>query len=219
MANYPTNIWVINEDEFEEFTYTGGKVIYIVEEPNPRFSTHPAIITAGVLLSPIEAIQSELDGDIFKSMSIYEAYLMSSEADLYVSIIAAAAIRQIPIGIMFGRDELNMHFPKMLIDFMYNHYGIVFGIKNKIQPYIEERYIPSILAKLYMMNLIDYQTFMEKHPVYLPICNEAISKLAYEINPIVKEKTHNAYAEYFEMVKKMIGENKNIFLLDPLEGV
>ena len=33
MANYPMGIWVINEDEFEEFTYTGGKVIYIVEEP------------------------------------------------------------------------------------------------------------------------------------------------------------------------------------------
>ena len=56
MANYPMNIWVISEDEFDEFTFTGGKVIYIVEEPELRFTTHPAIITAGSLLPPFEAI-------------------------------------------------------------------------------------------------------------------------------------------------------------------
>ena len=180
MANYPMGIWVINEDELEEFTYTGGKIIYVVEEPSQKFLTHPAIITAGALLSPFEAIQAELDGDINRSIAIYEHYLNSQEADVYVSIIVAAAIRQIPIGIMFGRDELNMQFPKMLIDFLYKYYGLVLGIRNKIQPYIEEQYLPIDLAKLYNMNLIDYPTFMEKHPVSFPIHDIAIAKLAYE---------------------------------------
>lgn len=219
MANYPMGIWVINEDEFEEFTYTGGKVIYIVEEPNPKFSTHPAIITAGALLSPTEAIHAELDGDIMRSAAIYEHYLSTQEADVYVSIIVAAAVKQIPIGIMFGRDEMNMQFPKLLIDFLYKYYGIVLGIRNKIQPYIEEQYLPVDLAKLYNMNLIDYPTLMEKHPSNLPIHDMAISKLAYEINPAVKERTHQNYVEYFEMVKKMIAENEGKFLFDPLEGV
>ena len=60
----PSNIWVVNEDEFEQFTYTCGKVIYIVEEPEPKYLNHPSIITAGSLLPPIEAIQLELDGNI-----------------------------------------------------------------------------------------------------------------------------------------------------------
>lgn len=218
MANYPMNIWVITEDEFDEFTFTGGKVIYIVEEPDLKFSTHPAIITAGALLPPFEAIQAELDGNIFESNAIYEQYLQKEEADPYISIIIAAALKQIPIGIMFGRDELNMQFPKMLIDFVYRFYGLVFGIKGKVQPYIMEEALPLDLAKLYLMNIIDYPTFMEKHPS-LPINQMAISKLAYEVRPVVKSKDVQHFTEYFEMVRRAVYENGGKFLIDPLEGV
>ena len=134
MANYPMNIWLINEDEFDHFTFTGGKVIYIAEEPAPRFKTHPAIITAGALLPPFEAIQMELDGNIIEAYMTYERYLMSEEADMYVSIIIAAALKQIPIGIMFGRDEINMQFPKLFIDFLFKAYGLVIGVNNKLVP-------------------------------------------------------------------------------------
>lgn len=218
MANYPMNIWVISEDEFDEFTFTGGKVIYIVEEPELRFTTHPAIITAGSLLPPFEAIQAELDGNIFESNAIYEQYLQKEEADPYIAIIIAAALKQIPIGIMFGKDELNMQFPKMFIDFVYRYYGLVFGVKNKVQPYIVEEMLPIDLAKLYIMNIIDYPTFMEKHPP-LPIHSMAISKLAYEVKPVVEIKDMYHFAEYFENVKNAIIRNGGKFLIDPLEGV
>lgn len=218
MANYPMNIWVVNEDEFDEFTFTGGKVIYIVEEPEPKFVTHPAIITAGALLPPLEAIQNELDGNIFQSVMIYEDYLQKMEADPFISVIIAAALKQIPIGIMFGKDELNMQFPKMFIDFMYKYYGLVFGIKNKVQPYIVEEMLPIDLAKLYIMNMIDYPTFMEKHPP-LPICEMAISKLAYDVKPPVMVKDMKHFIEYFEWIKNEIYKNGGKFLIDPLEGL
>lgn len=218
MANYPMNIWVVREDEFDEFTFTGGKVIYIAEEVEPKFSTHPAIITAGVLLPPFESIQLELNGEIFAANSIYEEYLQKEEADPFISIIIAAAIKQIPIGIMFGKDEMNMQFPKMFIDFMFHYYGLVFGIKNKIQPYIVEEFLPLDLAKLYIMNIIDYPTFMIKHP-NLPIHQLAISKLAYEVKPLVKQKDMQHFIEYFEFIRKAIYENNRQFLIDPLEGI
>lgn len=218
MENYPMNIWVITEDEFDEFTFTGGKVIYIVEEPHPRYRTHPSIITAGALLPPVEAISAELDGNIFESSSIYDMYLQSHEADQYISIIVAAAIKQIPIGIMFGKDELNMKFPIMLIDFLYKRYGLVLGMKGKINPYIVEEMLPFDLAKLYCMNIIDYPTFMEKHPPLQihPIC---ISKMAIEINPLVLKKDMHSYVEYFENVRKAVHDNGGKFLIDPLEGL
>ena len=137
MSNIPMNIWVLKEEEFDEFTCTGGKVIYIAEDVPQIYASHPAIITAGALLPPIEAIQAELDGNIIAAIVQYETYLCSEEADPFVSIIVAAAINKIPVGIMFGRDESNMQFPKMFIDFVYKKYGLVFGIKNAIQPYIE----------------------------------------------------------------------------------
>ena len=219
MANYPINIWVINEDEFDEFIFTGGKVIYIAEEPGPKFSTHPAIITAGALLPPFEAIQMELDGSLFESNAIYEQYLQKEEADPFVSIIIAAGLKQIPIGIMFGRDEMNLNFPKMFIDFMYRCYGLVFGIKGKVQPYIVEELLPIDLAKLYMMNIIDYQTFMEKHPPQFPIQSIVISKLAYEVRPAIEVRDFNGFNEYFEMIKNKTHSNGGKFLMDPLEGI
>ena len=168
MADYPMNIWVISEQEFDEFTFTGGKVVYIVEEPDPKYSSHPAIVTAGALLPPVDAIRAELDGSIFESNAIYEQYLQREEADPYISILIAAALKQLPIAIMFGKDEMEMQFPKMLIDFLYRYYGLVLGIKNKVNPYIVESMLPVDLAKLYNMNIIDYRTFMTKHPP-LPI--------------------------------------------------
>lgn len=218
MANYPANIWIINEDEFDSFIYTGGKVIYIVEEPEPKYTAHPAIITAGALLPPIDAIQAELDGNIATAITLYEQYLLLGEADPYISIILAAALNQIPIGIMFGKDELNMQFPKMLIDFVYRYYGLVFGVGKNLQPYIVEEMMPSLLAKLYNMNIIDYPTFMTKHPP-LPIDPIVISKMAYEINPLVPVKDMDNYIKYFEMVKNAIIENGGEFLVDPMEAI
>ena len=215
MANYPSNIWIVSENEFDQFTFTGGKVIYIVEEPMPRFKTHPAIITAGALLPPLEAIQAELNGNIAESNSIYERYLISEEANMYISILVAAAIKQIPIGIMFGRDEMNMQFPKLFIDFMYRMYGLVIGINGKINPYIVEEMIPADLAMLYGMNIIDYPTFIEKHPA-LPINPMIISKLAIEVNPWVNDKSFNGYLEYFEMVKSNTIKNNGKFTIDPM---
>ena len=218
MANYPMNIWVISEGEFDEFTFTGGKVVYIADEPHPKFITHPSIITAGALLPPIDAIQAELNGSMFESVSIYENYLQREEADPYISILIAAAIKQIPIGIMFGKDELNMQFPKMLIDFVYRFYGLVLGIRGKIQPYIVEEMLPFDLAKLYCMNIIDYPTFIERHPP-LPIHPICVSKLAIENNPVVLKKDMSSYLEYFENIRKAVHENGGKFLIDPLEGL
>ena len=218
MANYPSNMWLISENEFDQFTFTGGKVIYIVEEPSMRFKTHPAIITAGALLPPIDAIQAELNGNMFESNAIYERYLLSEEADTYISILIAAAIKQIPIGIMFGRDEREMQFPKMFIDFIYRYYGIVLGINGSIVPYIMEEAIPQDLAKLYCMNIIDYPTFMEKHPA-LPICPIVLSKMAIEINPAVNLKTMDGYLDYFEHIRQLTAKNNGKLPIDPMVPV
>lgn len=227
MANYPIqptgrqfpmNLWLIKEEEFDQFTYTGGKVIYIVEEPAPRYRTHPAIITAGALLPPIDAIQAELNGNIFESTALYDQYLKSQEADMYVSIMIAAGIKRIPIGIMFGKDELEMQFPKMFIDHLYRMYGMVIGVQNQVPSYILEEAMPYDLAKLYCMNIIDYPTFMELHPK-LPICDIVLSKMILEVNPYVKDKSLVSYMEYFENAKNRIQDNKGRFLYDPMVAI
>lgn len=215
MENYPSNMWIVSENEFDQFVINGGKVVYIAEEPDLKYRSHPAIITAGALLPPFEAIQAELDDDIMTSNSIYSAYLNSQEASMYVSIVIAAAIKQIPIGIMFGKDELNMQFPKMLINFFFNNFGIVFGVANKVMPYIVKEAMPFNLALLYNMNIIDYRTFMEKHPP-LPINPMCVSKLAIDINPWIQDKSFNGYLNYFEYIKECTLSNNRNLVIDPM---
>lgn len=212
----PSNIWVVNEDEFEQFTYTCGKVIYIVEEPEPKYLNHPSIITAGSLLPPIEAIQLELDGNIDAANALYIQYLNSAEADPYVSIILAAAIKCVPIGIMFGKDEMNQKFPLMLVNYLFNKFGIILGVLNKVNPSIVYQALPYDLAKLYMMNIIDYAAFMMAHPDDLPIHPSVLSKLAMENYPLVKYPSESSYQEYFgNAIKAMKKYNK--FLIDPID--
>ena len=201
MMNYPIKIWIVSENEFDQFTFTGGKVIYIADEPGVKFNSHPAITTAGILLPPIDAIQAELDGNLAVAETIYSQYLLNTEANIYINILLAAAIQQVPVGIMFGRDELNMQFPKMLIDFLYRNYGMVIGVANKLSPYIEVEYMPIVLAILYMADMIDYKTFMEKHPPLPIMGNMVLSKMVMEENPPVIEKTYEEYYKYFEYVK------------------
>lgn len=210
---YPSNIWLINESEFESFVYSGGRVIYIVEEGRPAFNEHPAVVSAGVLLPPTESIMLEIDDRPVEAASIYENYLMH-EADNYISVIVAAAIQQTPIALMFGTDEVQMQFPKVLLNFLYHAYGIVVGVANSgVKPYIEIQKVPDCLAKLYMMNIIDYEMFMLKHPP-LPINGVVISKMAYEQNPIVPVKDFEHYYQYFENMRKEIYSSGK-FLIDP----
>lgn len=216
--NYPANIWLIQESEFDNFTFTGGKVIYIVEDAAMMYKTHPAIITAGALLPPMEALQAELGGDIAQASMIYASYLMSQEAAMYVSIILAAAIKQIPIGIMFGPDELNMQFPKMFMEYLFSNFGLVVGVQNRVNPYIVYEALPFTLANLYCMNLIDYPTYLEKHPSNLPINQMAISKLAIDVNPLVGERSFESYMKYFENAKN-VTQKFGRFAEDPLEAI
>lgn len=219
MAAYPVNVWMITESDFESFTYTGGKVIYIAEDMDFKFKTHPAIVTAGVLLPPVDAVACIIDGEMEIAAGIYYDYLLNSEASMYINIILAAAIQETPIGIMFGQDEINMGSPSIFLNFLYHYYGLVVGVMGSVNPCIEEAFMPNNMASLYNMSIIDSKTYFEKHPPHLPISDQAISKLAYEINPLVSQRDFQHYYEYFNNLKNTIHNNNGKYLVDMMEGI
>lgn len=219
MNIYPVNVWMINESDFESFTYTAGKVIYIAEDMENRFTSHPAIVTAGVLLPPVDTVSCLIDGDTNMAANIYYDYLLNSEANMYINIIIAAAIQGTPVAIMFGKDEFNMGSPSILINFLYQFYGLVVGIIGTVNPYIDESFIPNDLASLYNNNIIDSKTYFEKHPIHMPISDKVVSKLAYELNPLVQERDFQHYYAYFDNLKNAIHNNNGNYLVDIMEGV
>ena len=138
---------------------------------------------------------------------------------MYINIIIASAIQGNPIGIMFGQDEINMGSPSIFLNFLYHYYGLVVGVMGSINPYIEESFMPGNMASLYLMDIIDFKTYFEKHPPHLPISDKAISKLAYEMNPLVSKMDFQHYYEYFENLKNTIHKNNGVFLVDAMEGL
>lgn len=215
--NEPCSVWIITPDEFDSFVLsTGARVVSIAE--NNRFRGHPAILTAGPLLPPIDAIEKELDGNLVESANIYTEYLTTEEPDRYISVILALALLDYPLGIMFGDDEMQFSFPAVFVDFLYNTYGLSLGCMNKYPPFVSEQMVPILLAKLYSMGLITYEVFMRRHPSDLPIFPGIISKLAYDQRPLVDVRDAEHYAKYFEDVKASLKKDGK-FLIDPLVSI
>ena len=217
--NYPTNIWLVDESEFDQFVYStnGASVLYIAEDMSPKMINHPCIVPVNVLNPPVLAVSAEIDGNLEQAEALYAQYLMSEDIEVYTRVILAACIKQTPIGLMFGKDEMNMQSPKMFINFLYKRFGIVVGKVGQLNPYIEIGYMPENLSLLYCTDMIDYPTFIMKHPD-LPISQFALPKLVVDVNPAVRDTSFAGYIEYFEGVKTRCHQAGK-FLIDPLMGV
>lgn len=213
----PCNVWLIDQSSFDRFTFTGGKVIYIAEDVEFMYKTHPAITTASILLPPVNAIQAELDDEYDLASQIYCEYLQTQEVGVFLNIIALAALQNVPIGIMFGKDEMNQRFPQVFINFMYDEFGLVIGVENRLSPYMLINSMPHTLMRLYLSNMINLEYFMVNHPP-IPISPLAIPKLVAELNPPISSVNMADYAEYFNNYIRNIINGGGKFLIDPLVG-
>ena len=224
--NYPSNIWLlVTNNEVMMHLATGGKIIYIGEELPTELVGHPSVVTAGVLLPPIESIQAEIDGRYDIAEDIYNKYLQSSSPSQYLNIILAAAIRNIKIGILFGEDEDNFKFPDVFVNYLYRMYGIVLGLTNmdgyfsSVIPSIEEGFIPGDLAILYMSGIIDSEEFIMRTPVGHLDYN-AVYRLLAELTPVLDPNDPDYYIQATRYLNNYISQCKSSgkILVDPLVG-
>lgn len=214
----PINIWMIStEDEFNRFVMKGGWVVLMCDTPNPIIASHPSSLGASILLPPYEAMTYELDNAFEAADQIYISHLTSDVCEKYISAILCAIIANIPIAIYFGPEEIEMRFVKTFMNFLYNSYGIVVGIEGKVNPCINECFLPHILAILYLNDIIDYQSFMTNHPL-LQIDPQVIPKMAVEVNPLVMDTSPKGYYDYFMNVLAITKQNNNQLLIDPFVG-
>lgn len=214
----PINLWMIStEDEFNSFVLNGGWVVLMCDTPAPFIKNNPSSLGASILLPPYEAMIYELDNSYEAADQLYIDHLNSDVCTRYINAILTAVIAHIPVAIYFGPEEIEMRIIKTFINFLFNSYGLVIGIQGKVSPYVDERYLPIILSRLYSDNIIDYETFMINHPL-LPIDPNVIYKMALDVNPLVRENTPKAYYDYFMSVLNATKQNNNRLLIDPLVG-
>ena len=212
------DVWLVTSaEDLNHFMINNGWVVLISESPDPFLAENPVCLGASVLLPPYEAISAEIDENLALADAIYMDYLNSPACDEYLSAIIAAAMTNIPIGIYFGPEEKDMRFVQTFINFLFGRFGLVLGVRGRIEPSIHMSYMPFVLAKLYSKNIIDYKTFMVEHP-RTNIDPNILPKLIADVRPYVKTKDIDSYYKYFMDMLYSIKDNNNGFLIDPLVG-
>lgn len=162
------------------------------------YPDQPNVYFAGVLLPPTEILMEWADGNQLILQNEYPKYLLSKECDdMIVALIAAMTQRNIILYI--PTDEYNVFGPILL-----NHLRFIYGITVN-SPwssfYVDPTKLPLIMAKFYMMDVMDPQPFLESYPARYALPDFVINKLAVDLNPFGgRPASFEEYRAYFNQL-------------------
>ena len=197
------------------FAIRGYKVLSIMDSEtlnggDQDYTNMPNFIHASVLLPPYESIAAELDHRYEEAKFIYHNHLSSKECMDYLSLIALAIMKGIPIGVYFGpmEDIDGMVFPRFFFEFMYNIFGISFRGDGIDYGTLREEYIP-INAEYFLLNdMIDIAGYYDLMPTGMDLTPKAIQYLDRILRPCIPFKreqdiTIGDLNEYFkDLIKR-----------------
>lgn len=222
----PVNAWVIqSKEEADSILLSGGKIV-ILSEDVPDYLNNPYLGTsslmANCLLPNYEAVSYYIEGDKQNFTRVYNEMLMYPENTVYFITMISAMINGIPLGFVFGTEEIEQ---VALIDFL-NHfaanYGVHIGHNMQIgyEPpspgWMDRNYSANNMCLLYMNNLLTAQEFLYVYPLEVQITPVVLQKLQMETRPVVADPTNiNEVASYFDSTRKMI-KKANKVLIDPM---
>lgn len=208
----PVNIWLLDSPEMVlNYSLQGGRVIFITEDNDPKLEYIPNKLSAKILLPPYEVVCAELDGRLDEAEIGYYCYLSSNEPADYISVILAALVGGISVGLYFGSEMKDLKYPQMFINYLYNYKGIVVGYKD-VKPNYMVNYVPSILGEIYGKDLISVERFMTCMPVNADIPFFILPKLIAELRPpkgFIKDGDYNSY--FKNLILGMNQANKYLY--------
>ena len=168
------------------------KVAAITGNDYPKL---PSILNASILMPPTEILMAWADGDPYILQREYPKYLMSKEPDdIIVALIAALTKRNIVLYI--PQDEFAVYGMILL-----NHLSYVYGIRCNFMNTVfsvDVTKIPFIIAKFYMIDIMEYEDFMASYPATVPLPEFVIHKMAIEYP--IPNASYADYIAYFNSV-------------------
>ena len=157
----------------------------------PDFSN---IYYAGILIPPTEMLMEWADGNQLILQNEYPKYLMEKDCDdMIVALIAAMTQKNIILYI--PKDEFDV-FGQMLLNHIYFIYGIVCNTPTT-QFSVDATKLPFIMAKFYMMGVMEPDVFLSSYPGNYELPDWVINKLAEELRPFNHPATFEQYRIYF----------------------
>lgn len=175
------------------------KTIIIADEPD-RYNL-PGKIGGSILLPPYEALACIIDGDDEKFRYEYLNYLNNDiTANKFINIILQALI--VGTNMIILLDPEGPKFDMILREYFIYSFGIYIGDGSNQFGY-DQKYIPSILNRLYADDDIDAGFFLRLYPVGVNYDPFILKKLQFDcgINGAYFNDTMLAY--HFNKISKV----------------
>ena len=222
MENIPIDVRVLyGPEDTQALLLNKGKIIFVTEDipdylSNPIYGT--TFLSASSLLPDYGCISYYLDNNMTGFAASYEDYLHKQDCTLYFVTIISAIINSIPLGFVFGKEEIEIVATRHLLDFMARNFGICISTDPGIPSYMDCRFIASNACHLYRYGLLTSLEFLLIYPTGMLIDPVALQALIYDLRPPLRNPNDPSEAQkYFMDYCAALKETKptNRILTDP----
>lgn len=190
--------------------------IVIIGERDEQLVSQAGANMASILAPDYRSLALELDGNIDAFIVSYTSHLAEPECVSYISNMIEHLYRGGNILLYLNKDESEMMYSKIFIQYMRDVYGIYIGMSDTEPFFYDINYNVAICNLLYLHENITVEEFFINYPPSIEIHDSVIMKLAYEINPYIDDPNLENYKRYFYNYKESIKKNNNIFLQNPI---
>lgn len=224
------NAWILQSiEDVDSLILMGGKIL-IISETIPDYLTSPqygsSCIRANDLLPDYNSVGLYIDGDKQGFMSSYFAMLDSPYCSVYFATILSAIVNSIPLGIVFGPEQIEVDASAIILQYFATRFGIRFGHSL---PYLNEppvqigsmdrNYVLSNFEYLYLHDLLTPSEIFVVWPNEILFSYHIVNKMIADLRPVVSNPSNfDSYVAYFEEMKKLYkgrGLNRQP-MIDPL---
>lgn len=201
MLNLVGDINISNRlEDLEQCRFT-HKII-LIGEPDKDLVTQYNMIAGSLFMPPYDAVMEEMDGNYPAFHDKYYKHLFSNEVQEYVALIFRALYEGKNILLFLSKDESEMMYSKVLLEFLNSIFGLtVFPIGKSALFNIN--FTDPVCDLLYFYNLFTYTDYL-RYRSETPIGPVILQKLVMEINPYVPYRTEEYYQDYFKHLQQSI---------------
>lgn len=176
-------------------------------------------MTASILLPPCEATMLQLDGYLKEFEINYVQYLNSPELREYLSILFAGMLYGNHFVLYIGKDELELPFFNILLNYFASYYGVIIGNMSNI-PFSHDFNNPNVINVLMEYNRISTDMYLSYYPLNTPIPEYIAYRLAayYRMIPANTNVIYT-YSEYFTQIRNMFSYGEKVTFNNPIQIV
>lgn len=222
----PINAWIIqSKEEVDNILLQGGKIILLTED-TPEYLRSPqygsSCIVANCLLPNYEAVSHYIENDMQGFIRAYTENLSYPESMVYFVTLISAILNNIPLGFVFGNEEIEQVASVHFLNFFANLYGIHLGHNfpfagmNPTVGWMDRNYTANNMTLLYNNNLLTPQEFLFVYPIEAKLDINTLQKLLFELRPPIQNPTDmSAVEQYFNEFRTSLKNAKRV-LVDPM---